>query len=252
MRFHTLAAWTFLALLVLGAAIQAEEFRGTITKIDPAGKGIVVEGRGRARGLALDFAVNSETRITAGKDPAKLEDLQAGDRVRLLYENQNGQRVALAIADQSLRLKPAAPAPAAAPAPGGPPAPAPVAGPNTVSGRLAHVGFTEREIVVVTPGSQGSKETESMLLVPLDVKISKDQKSVKFEDLKDGEQVTVRTEKRDGHLVAAEIQAGGAATAMTPMPPPENRRIEKIRQVLKIADWFLQQMEEQQKGSPKP
>jgi hypothetical protein len=38
---------------------------------------------------------------------------------------------------------------------------------------------------------------------------------------------------------------------MPPPAPPSNLRIEKIRQALKIADWLLQQMEEQQKAEPK-
>ena len=74
----------------------------------------------------------------------------------------------------------------------------------------------------------------------------------KLEELKEGEQVTVRTEKREGHLVAAEIQTGSATSAAMPPPaPPENKRIEKIRQAHKIADWFLQQMEEQKNAEPK-
>jgi hypothetical protein len=121
-----------------------------------------------------------------------------------------------------------------------------ISGPNTLSGRLQRVGLTEREIVVISPAAQGANETETTLLVPSDVKITRDQKALKFEELKTGEQVTIRTEKRDGHLVAAAIQAGGPVTAEMPSPPPpENRRIERIRQALKIADWLLQQMDEQ-------
>src|SRR5262249_52953268 len=152
---------------------------------------------------------------------------QPGDRVRLHYENRNNQRVALSITD--LSLLPRLPAggnagpervPAPAPAekaPAGnaaPPSPLPA---NTIAGRLARVGLTEKEIVVLAPGAQGTKETETTLLIPANVKISKDQKPLKLEELKEGEQVTVRTEKRDGHLVAAEIQTGGTASAA--MPP---------------------------------
>jgi Cu/Ag efflux protein CusF len=252
---------------------RADEFRGKITKVDAAKKEVVVEGRGSGRGLALSFAVNAETRIQMGRDPAKLEDLQAGDRVRLLFENRNNQRVALAINDLSLRRllapadapagnAPAGNAPAgnapAGNAPAGnapPPPPVPQAplGPNTITGRLIRVGVTEREIVIVTPATQGGKETEMTLLVPADVKITNDQKTLKLEELKTGEQVTIRTEKRDGHLVAAGIQSGGPTTAAMPLPqnnPPESRRIEKIRQALKLADWFLQQLDEQ-RGEPK-
>jgi Cu/Ag efflux protein CusF len=245
------------ALGVSAVACYAEEFRGRITKIDPSKNEVIVEGRGSTRGLALGFAIGPDTRILFGREPAKLEDLQTGDRVRVYYENRNNRRTALSITDTSLRPKPtpAEGAPAASPparnSPAGNAPAAPPVGPDIVAGRLARVGLTEKEIVVVSPGAQGAKETESTLLIPADVKISKDQKPLKLEELKEGEQVTVRTQKRDGHLVAAEIQSGGTATAATPTPAsPPSQRIEKIRQALKIADWFLQQMEEQ-KGTPK-
>jgi hypothetical protein len=261
MRIKGIFSGAVIVFFVSALAGYAEEFRGKITKVDPAKKEIVVEGRGSARGVALGFAVNPETRILLGREPAKLEDLQVGDRVRLLYENRERQRVAISITDLSLlpklaelgnALTPSAPpgSPPAPMAPGGNAPAAPALGPNMIAGRLARVGLTEKEIVLISPGGQGAKETETTLLIPSDVKISKDQKPLKLEDLKEGEQVTVRTQKREGHLVAAEIQAGGPATAAMPAPPPENRRIEKIRQVLKMADWFLQQLEEQ-KAAPK-
>jgi Cu/Ag efflux protein CusF len=249
-----------IALFFSATAGYAEEFRGRITKVDPAKKEVVVEGRGLARGLALGFAVNSDTKILFGREPAKLEDLQPGDRVRLFYENRNNQRVALSITDLSLlpKLPPAGGAGSekvAAPggkAPAGNAATAPPLPANAIAGRLARVGLTEKEIVIISPAAQGAKETETTLLVPSNVKISKDQKPLKLEELKEGEQVTIRTEKRDGHLVAAEIQTGGTTSAAMPPPSPaSNPRIEKLRQALKIADWLLQQMEEQQKGEPR-
>src|SRR5713101_7000675 len=91
------------ALFVSAAFGRAEEFRGKITKVDSTKKEVVVEGRGSARGLALEFTVNGDTRIQFGREPAKLEDLQVGDRVRLFFETRNNQRVALAITDLSLR-----------------------------------------------------------------------------------------------------------------------------------------------------
>jgi len=238
------------ALLFLTAVCRAEEFRGKISKVDPAKQEVIVEGRGSARGQALGFAVNAETRIQLGKEPAKLEDLRAGDRVRLSFENRNNQRVALSITDLSLRPKsalggnaPAANAPNPPAAPGAGPNAA--LGPNSLAGRLVRVGLTEREIVLLSPGATGGKETETTLLIPSDVKVSRDQKPLKFEELKAGEQVTVRTEQREGHLVAAMIQSGGQVTAASPPSQPENRRIERIRQALKLADWILQQIDEQ-------
>lgn len=262
MRQPRILLVAIIALFTSAAICRAEEFRGKITKVDATKKEVVVEGRGPARGLALEFKVNGDTRIQIGKEPAKLEDLQEGDRVRLFFENRNNQRVALAINDLSLRTRLAplingqpgnvpggnAPSGNAPAAPGA--APNAIAGPNTVSGRLQRVGLTEREIVVISPAAQGGKEAETTLLVPNDVKVTRDQKAIKFEDLKTGEQVSIRTEKRDGHLVAAAIQSGAPATAEMPSPPPENRRIERLRQVLKVADWILQQMDEQ-RSAPK-
>src|SRR5262245_54672683 len=93
MRINGTGLFAIIAIFASAAAGYAEEFRGRIAKIDPARKEIVVEGRGPARGVALGFAVNAETRILFGREPAKLEDLQVGDRVRLMYENRERQRV---------------------------------------------------------------------------------------------------------------------------------------------------------------
>jgi len=58
-------------------------------------------------------------------------------------------------------------------------------------------------------------------------------------------------------LVAASIQSGSQTTAAMPSQqnkpqnnPSDNRRIEKIRQALKVADWILQQLD-QQRDEPK-
>jgi Cu/Ag efflux protein CusF len=238
-------------MLIIGGLAAAEEFRGVIGKVDAGKNEMIVEGRGRTRGLSLGFALDPDTRIMIGRDKGELADLQPGDRVRLVYEIRDGKRRALTVTVQSLLRKPAGTpteaAPAAAPA---------ASGENSVAGSLAHIGLTEREIVVLSPGAKGEKDLETTLLVPADVKITKDQKPLKLEDLKEGEGVTVRTEKRDGKLVAATIQLGapatttsGSTTAMKPMP--DNNRIQRMRKVLQIADWFLQQLEEQQ-ANPKP
>jgi hypothetical protein len=249
-----------LILLTTSAPLLAEEFRGVIGKVDSEKKVLMVEGRGRTRGIALTFSVDGDTRITVGREPGQLADLQPGQRVRIVYEIRDRQRRALSVTAPNLiqralnagnEATAASPATPGVPAaPGIPAAPA-AAGENAVAGRLAHVGLTEREIVVVGPGSKGEKDLETTLLVPNDVKITKDQKPLKLEELKEGEGVTVRTEKRDGKLVAAAIQLGAAATATTSMKPPapENNRIQRIRKVLQVADWFLQQLEEQQKGA---
>jgi len=227
-----------LVIRMAASAATANEFRGVVSKVDSESKELVVDGRGPgARGLSLGFSIGADTRIQVGREPGKLSDLQPGERVRLLYEVRDGKRVALAITATSLGKKPAAGANPAAPA---------ATAPDTLTGSLARVGLTEREIVVIGPGPKGEKEVETTLLVPKDVKVNKEQKAANFEDLKEGDSVTVRMEMRGGKLTAAAIQTGGTAP---PRAATENKRIERIRQALKLADWILQQMEEQQ-GKP--
>src|SRR5262245_51296381 len=122
MRIKRIFSLALIALCVSALACYAEEFRGRITKVDTTKKEIVAEGRGSGRGLVLGFAVNADTKILFGREPAKLEDLQPGDRVRLYYENRNNQRVLLSVTDLSLlpRLPPPGNAPPEkAPVPGG-------------------------------------------------------------------------------------------------------------------------------------
>jgi hypothetical protein len=97
------------------------------------------------------------------------------------------------------------------------------------------VALTDRELVIISPGR------ETTVTVPEDAKISKDQKSLLFDDLKEGEQVIVQTEKRDGQLIARSVQVGPAAPV--PAAPREERKIERFRQVLKTLDNYLQMLE---------
>jgi hypothetical protein len=233
---HCLAAGLF-TVTIAGFAF-AEEFRGVIGKVDAGKNELIVDGRGRTRGLAMRFSLDPDTRIMVGRDKGEIADLKPGERVRLVYEIRDGQRRALSVTVQSLVRKPASSPTEAAPV---------ASGENTVAGNLAHVGLTEREIVVLGPGPKGEKDQETTLVVPADVKIAKDQKALKLEELQEGTAVTVRTEKRDGKMVAAAIEVGGSGTtAMKPMP--DSNRIERIRKVLQVADWFLQQLEEQNKA----
>jgi hypothetical protein len=114
---------------------------------------------------------------------------------------------------------------------------------NTVSGILRRVSFTEREIVVISPAKKGEGEVETILSVPEDVKITKDQKAISFDDLKEGEQVLVQAEKRDGKLVAKSIQLGVTASPNS-NPEPAQNKIEKVRGALKMLDFLLRMMEQ--------
>jgi hypothetical protein len=219
-----------LAALLTGSLASAEEVRGVITKVDPDKQEVVLQVRGKGiRGLPMAFRLEEQTQILLGRQSVHLADLRPGARARILYENRDGWRVALAITAHGSPSRPAGAA---------------LLDPTAITGVLQRVALTDREIVIIGPGPSGP-ETETTLVVPEGIKITKDNQPVRFEDLKEGQHVAVRTEKRDGKVVAASIQIGAAALAA----PEKNDRIEKLRQLLKLADFFLQQMGERKNNS---
>jgi Domain of unknown function (DUF5666) len=218
------------ASLLLGLPSLAAEFRGVILKADPETKQLIVEGRGLGvRGIILTFHLDKETQIQMGRKPATAGDLSTGRRVRVTYELHGDRRVALLIT----LLGGQSPAPPVSSAPGNA---------DNLSGTLRRVSFTEREVVVIAPGPNGG-EVETTVTVPADVKITKDQKEIPFDDLKEGDQVLVQVEKRDGKLVAKSIQLGVTANAQ-PSAGPSQNNIAQLRRALKLIDAFLQMMEQ--------
>lgn len=212
--------------LLLGLSVQAAEIRGVILKADADKNQLIIEGRGLGvRGALMTFQLAKDTPILAGRKPARLSDLSPGRRVRVAYEIQGDRHVALLIT-----LLGAPPSPAAE---------------SPVSGILRRVSFTDREIVVISPGVNGGQEAETILSVPEDVKITKDQKAIPFDDLKEGEQVLVQVEKREGKLLAKSIQLGAKATPNASGEAADNK-IEKVRGALKMLDFFLRMMEQKQ------
>jgi hypothetical protein len=217
-----------LVFLIAGGATSAADIRGIIAKVDPAKKELVIEARGKGvRGLPMAFALDGDTEILVDRKPATIADLQPGARVRVLCEMREGKLLALGITAHG-GVKPASPV--AMPADG-----------NTVSGKLIRVALTDREIVVLSPGPR--EEIETTLAVPDTAEIKKDQKAIQLEDLKEGERVVVRTDKRDGKLIATSIQVGGVA-------PTGDRKIERLRQLLKLADELLQKAEQECNRKP--
>jgi len=226
-----------LVVLALGLTAWAEDIRGVISKVDAKRGDVVLEGRGRhGRGLVINFDVEKDTRILFGREPGDVSDLQPGDHVRLYYETRDGRRVAMLIKVHGARPKSAA---AAA-------APAAPSDPNTVTGSLARVALTDREIVVISPGAKGGEEKETTIQVPEKVPITEGKKALKLDDLKEGQGVSVKTEKKDGKLAAVSIQVGGAAAPAAAPQSPRQARIERLRQLLKLADQLLQQRMEQE------
>jgi hypothetical protein len=202
----------------LTAPLAAGEVRGVVSKVNLDQKELLLEGRGRGvRGLTLTIYFTADTRFEAGRKPAQAADLSPGKHVRVLFEMRDGKQVATLVSWLGL--------PAATPV--APPAPA---DPNTLVGKLARVSWADHEITVIGPG-----EKETTLPVAEDATVTRDQKPILFEDLKEGEQVVVKFEKKDDKQVARSITVGAAAKT-------EGPRGEKAREVLKLIESILQQM----------
>jgi hypothetical protein len=227
--------------LLLGGVSLAEEMRGVIIQVRPDQGEVVVEGRGRGvRGMNFTFLIDPNTRIQAGRQATRLENLPVGKHARVAYEDRDGVRVALTITVPGIVVKPETPAartrPAAPPEEG------------MITGTLQRVALTDREIVVVSPGPSG--EVETTFGVPENASITKNAKTAKLEDLQEGESVAVRPEKRNGKMIAAAIQVGAAPAKAAAAAP--DRKIERLRQALRLADWILGQLGDANKGSDNP
>jgi Cu/Ag efflux protein CusF len=239
-------------LLITGSTVKADEARGVVTRIQPDRGELSIQLHGRgARGVSLTFVLNKETQIQLGHDAGHVADLKPGDRVRVFYEHRDGQRIAVSVSTRGLGKLPLEnlgkllqqEPPISAPAN----SPAAATDPGAVTGTLQRVALSDREIVVVGPGA-GGQEAETTFAVPESTAIVKDGKPLKLEDLKEGERVAVKGEKKNGKMTAQAIQVGTGPMAQE---PAKNSRVEKLRRLLQMADYFLQQMSEQN-GGPKP
>ncbi len=217
---HRLGFICIATVLIGGTAASAQELRGTVQRIDPQRGELSVQARGKGlRGFPILVAVDRETQVQIGRQPGAVADLKPGDRVRILYESRDGRRVALAIAARAGPRNGAVPA----------------ADPDMVAGALRHVSVADREITVASPGPRGEDATAT-IRVPSGVPITRDDdKALRLEDLREGQPVAVHTEHRDGRLVATSIHVGA--------PSDRGERIERIRNFLRMADFFLQQAE---------
>jgi hypothetical protein len=223
-----------IAILVLGSFSSAAEIRGVIRSVDPGKQELTVEGRGRGmRGLRMVLATDKDTQILIGTKPGAFADLAAGKRARIEYEVRDGMPVARSIKVVSLQIELPPPAPVG---------PSAVNDANTVSGTLRRVAQTEREIVVI-----GAAEKETTIAVPDNVQVVRGQKLIHFEDLHEGESAVVHTERQDGRLAAKSIEAG---TLVSANPPNRDRRIERLRQILKTIDGLLEMAEKRRSDNP--
>jgi hypothetical protein len=212
--------------LLLATAALAAEIRGIITKVDPDKHEVVLEGRGRgARGVTFTLSVDKDTRILFGQEKGDLVDLEPGKRVHVSFERQGNQNVALLIQ-----------------AHGSPPprttAARPTVSGDAITGTLLRVALTEREIVVVGPGPKGP-ETETTFAVADRTQVTRGEQTIRFDDLKEGEQVAVTAEKRDSKLTAAAIHAGGGKA-----PAVQGGKEARLQKVMQIVGQVLQQLEQ--------
>jgi Cu/Ag efflux protein CusF len=243
-----MTAWRYSLGLVTGLALlgpaAAEEARGRILQIDPEKKVIRLEGRGFARGAVLDLKVGPKTQIFIAGQPATLDDLTPGGRIRIIFEQRDGKPTAQVIRSLGLARALGLGQPPPAPRPA-----APLKEGEGVAGTLQRIGLTDREIVVLGPGRKGP-QTETTVAVPESAAITRDGKKVALGDLKEGEMVTVKTASKDGKLSAVSIQVGQAAAAANPVMPPRRALIPRLRQALQMADELLRELE--QRNPPVP
>lgn len=204
----------------------AGEVRGRIQSVDLDKNELVLGGLGTG-GQPLKVLLESDTQVFFGRTAATLADLPVGRRAHVTFEDRDNRRLAKAIylaGPLPARRRERTPARADG---------------NTVAGVLQRVARTDREVVVVGPGPKGP-DTETLIAVPETARIVRGDKVIALEDLKEGEPVTVQTERRAGQWTARAIQAGPGGAAQMKRPDGDFPR---VRMALRIAEFVLQQVE---------
>jgi hypothetical protein len=237
-----------IALLVPVGRVAADEVRGVVSGVDLSKHELRVDGRGAARGETMTFTLDDKTLVLFGSQKGAAADLNSGRRVRVEYEVAgDGTHIARVVRAAGRPLAARA-IPAGRTTPAEPPV---VSGPNAaaaggaVTGVLQRVARADREIVVIGPGAKGP-ETETTVAVPEGAKVVKEGKPSSLENLKEGDAVAVRAERRDGKVTAVEVQAGPGAALSAAAPAPErSRMIPRIRQALHMADEVLRYLDSQ-------
>src|SRR4051794_20503652 len=101
----TAALGLFLAAAGLAAA---DDVRGVVRKVDPDKKEVVLEVKSKPdKGTSLTFSVGPDVKITLGKQPGKLADLEPGLRVHFSYETRDGKQILVSLTSRAGK-KPAA------------------------------------------------------------------------------------------------------------------------------------------------
>jgi hypothetical protein len=238
----TRITWVLVVLLAGGTAASAGEVRGIVNRVDTDDKQLVIEARGLGiRGTIMKFSFPADAQVLFGDKAGNLADLVPGCQVRVAWESRDGKQVVVTVHASG---KPPADGPAA------PGAPVPTDA-NTLTGVLRRIAVTEREIILAKPDGSGGKETYSTISITRETVISRDGKAIELDGLKPEESVAVRTEKRDGKLVAVTIRTGaGGEVAGAPTETPGNK-IARVRMVLKLVDAILERVEDRS-NEPRP
>lgn len=236
MRYQsTIMAGMMLLCPPVSGRASAEEIRGVIVRVDLERGELQVEGRGIGRrGLAMSFTLNKGTQVLFGREPGALSDLAPGKRIRVVFESPGRRAISLHLFGFGPARQEAMSSPR-------------TSAPSSVSGLLMRVSYAERELVVVGPGS-GGPETETIIHVPKEARVSQDGKLIPFEDLKDGREATVQVEKQGKRLLARSIQVG----APVPETAAGGGRIARIRRILRVADRLLELAEGMSGKRPEP
>jgi hypothetical protein len=224
------------ALFGLASVSSADQVRGVVVKVDSEAGQITIEARGAGvRGATFTFTLGKDAKILLGQQAVPLKDVPVGKRAQITFETKDGKRVAVFVHVNNLlgNLNNLMPNDAGDRAG----ANAPNNDPNALTGKLRRVAYTDREIVLAIPGA-GDKESYVSLPVAKDAKITRDDQAIKFDDLKEEESAVVRTEMRDGKRVATAVMVGKVT-----MEKPEDSKITRLRQILKIVDAILEQAE---------
>jgi hypothetical protein len=222
------------SMFLMAQSLPASEIRGIVIKADQKGHEITLEARGKGwRGVVLRIEINDDTQVRQGKQEARFADLAPGKRVRILFEEREGRRIASTI--QIVGLPALFPSPGEATAPGVPM----TKDANAIAGVLRRISVTGGEIVVVSVAPGEKVERETTLVVADNAKIVRSGQPIRLEELKEGEPVVVHADKNDGKLLARSIEAGSTA-GISPATPPRETRIEKVRRILQRIDGYLQ------------
>jgi ABC-type Fe3+-hydroxamate transport system substrate-binding protein len=82
-----IAALVLVAVFALGGVALAAEIEGTIQSVDSMNNAVVLDN-------GSTLTVDQDTKIMVSGNEGKLEDLQAGGKVKATYEEKDGKNMA--------------------------------------------------------------------------------------------------------------------------------------------------------------